>query len=142
LQTSEGAESCGDLSYKASDEEKAKAVMCVRDALAAAKPFEVFWETLGTDSINPGGLVARLENGELRVFALTVYNPNTLGLDLVGATATWSPGSLSISPFCATTPDECFVFAATDRSHCDCLPQGKRPAAADGAMVELRCQAR
>jgi hypothetical protein len=140
LQTSPDSIDCGNLSYKASDMEESAAISCVRDALEASKPFQVFWETLGTDSVNPSGLVGRIDNNQLQVFYLAVYDVNAFGLALDGATAIWQRCRLKIDPACTTDPDTCLLITRLDRTRCDCLPQGKRPGAADGDKVELRCK--
>jgi hypothetical protein len=140
LQTSPDSIDCGDLSYKASEQEKSAAISCVRDALAASRPFQVFWETLGTDSVNPGGIVSRIDNGLPQIFYLVVHETDTFGLDLNGATASWQRCLVQVEAGCTTDPETCFRVTQLDRTRCDCLPQGKRPRAPDGDKVELRCQ--
>jgi hypothetical protein len=142
LQTSRDAIDCGNLSYKATDDEKAKAFKCVQDAFDANEPFQVFWETLGTDSVNPNGLVARLQDGMLHVFSLDVYTGNEFGLGLKGSTALWQKCRFAMSDSCTTLdPLGCFGCGnPPDRITCECLPAGKRPNAPDGTMVELRCK--
>jgi hypothetical protein len=140
LQTSPDAIDCGDLSYEASEMEASAAISRVRHALEVSKPFQVFWETLGTDSVNPGGIVARIDNGLPQLFYLVVHEADAFGLDLNGATATWQRCLVKVDPACNTDPETCFEVMLLDRTHCDCLPQGKRPRAPDGENVELRCQ--
>jgi hypothetical protein len=141
LQTSPDAIHCGDLTYKASDDERAKGFACVREAFNAGTPFQFFWEELGTDSVNPHGLVARLEAGMLHVFSLDVYTGNEFGLGLIGSTALWQKCRLSLMDTCASQNlQTCFGCGyPPDRITCECLPAGKRPNAPAGKMVELRC---
>jgi hypothetical protein len=130
LQTSENAVSCGDLSYRATDAEKAEAVACVRDAFDSRKPFQVFWVSPTLDGNDtPFGFVARLEDdGLLHVFSLTAWLGTDVGVDFnyFGVLATWSSGSLEIVPSCSTTPNECFGFSP-GLTWCECRSPDRRP---------------
>lgn len=141
LQTSPDAVSCGDLASDAYLEDLVKAFECVHDAYQSQRPFELLWATAGTDSINPNGLVGRLRDGRLEVFTLQVYTGNEFGLGLKGSTALWRNCPLTIADDCeAGDLDDCLSCSfPSDTVTCECLPEGKRPNAPNGKLVELRC---
>jgi hypothetical protein len=140
MEPSPGSIGCGDLLYEASDTENAVAVRCVEAAYDASKPFHVFWQVLVDDRAAWRGLVARLEAGRLQVFNLEIYDADAQSIGLAGASATWTRTELQINANCGSSFETCVHAGYFDRTHCYCLPQGKRPAAPDGEKVELRCQ--
>jgi hypothetical protein len=132
---------CGDLALGASAAEREASLTCARNAIAESKPFRVFWKTQGTDSIVHGGVVGRVQAGELRLFSLYV-DAEAFGINFSGATASWSPCKAAPAPqSCESSPADCLSCADTSGDiYCGCLPKGMRPGMPPGASVELRCE--
>lgn len=134
---------CGDLALDASADLKAKAAACARGAYVANEPFQVFWRTQGSDSIQHQGVFAtRQQSGGLIMYGVTV-DADSFGIDFQGATAAWSACQLEPGTDCAGSIDACLACTrVASYPVCGCLPPGARPGAPDGTMLEVRCELR
>jgi hypothetical protein len=141
LQTSRDAIECGDLPVDASPNDAAKALSCARDALAASKPFQLFWHAYGTDSLNHNGVVARLENGALRAFRVGLVAANSFGSPYTGESAYWGDCKLPSSVTCTDKPETCFKCEPTGPTYCECAPANELvPKAPVTSPIAVRCE--
>lgn len=132
---------CGDLPLAATSDEKLKAAQCARDAWVKSEPFQLFWRSQGTDSVNHSGVYAtRGESGALLTYSVIV-DADVFSVDLPGATASWWPCNLLPGPKCEGSLEACLACAPTNwRPICTCLPAGPRPGAPNGESVEVQCE--
>ena len=140
LQLPAAAKDCGDLPLAASPADRDASIACARDAIAAARPFRVFWRTVGVDSVVHSGVIGRLEGGALRLFWLYV-DADVFGINIPGATASWASCTIGAPSGCESSPKDCLGCAeAAEDVVCGCLPKGERPGKPPGSSVELRCE--
>lgn len=131
---------CGDLALDATAEAKQTAMQCARDRYYMNQPFQVFWRTQGTDSVDHHGIYATSGmSGALLIYALEV-DANVFSINEPGATAAYWRCSSLPGAACTGTIDQCLECTPMDPAPvCDCLPAGPRPGTADGTMVEIHC---
>lgn len=133
------AKDCGDLALDATPDAQRTAAACARDALANKQPFQLFWRTMGVDSLIHQGVVARVQDAQLRVYMVLV-DSTAFSINFSGATASWAPCSPKFSASCDAGLTSCLSCESTsEQITCGCLPKGDRPGLSRGTSVEFRC---
>jgi hypothetical protein len=141
LQTSPHAIDCGDLPVDASSDAKTAARQCARDAVASAKPFQLFWLTSDTGTLNRNGLVARLEGGVLRTYSVSFFVGNSSSAGSTSESASWMECYAFGSSSCTATtqPDECFRCTSRNDTLCMCAPPLDLEGSPAGGPVAVSC---
>jgi hypothetical protein len=120
LELEPGAD-CGDVPLKAASEITQLALACARDALAASKPFHLFWSVVATDSVNHLGVIARRDGDALQIFIASLVPANTFGSGYKGDNARWTECD-NARVICEDSVDRCFKCQPTEREACVCAP--------------------
>jgi hypothetical protein len=130
---------CGDLPVKATSEITQLALACARDALAASKPFHLFWSVVGTDSVNHLGVIARREGDALKTVIVSLVPANTFGSGYKGDNARWTECD-NARVICEDSVDRCFKCQPTDREACVCARANEiRPIMPTAAGYDIDC---
>jgi hypothetical protein len=122
LQISPDAIDCGDLPVDAASDASAAALKCARAALAASKPFQLFWATRGTDGVNHAGVVGRLENGVLHTYTVGLITADSFGGTPGNESAWWLECGAFGSSTCTSGPEECLSCTSGNDRNCMCSP--------------------
>jgi hypothetical protein len=126
---------CGQLAIDASAQQQAAAVGCVREQLAAAQPFTLFWPLTGDDSEWQEGLIAVKEPSGLVVYRAFHDSIGTgpIGMPPKGPYASWTPCATFSVPddSCGQLPahlgdPSCFQCGLQDTLECECRLTGKK----------------
>jgi hypothetical protein len=130
---------CGDVPVKAASEFAQIALECARDALAASKPFHLFWSVVGTDSVNQFGVIARREGDSLKTFIASLVRANTSGSVYKGDNARWTECD-NARVICEDSVDRCFKCQPTDREACVCAPANEiSPIMPNASGFDIQC---
>jgi hypothetical protein len=130
---------CGDVPVTAPSENTQLALECARNALAASKPFHLFWSVVGTDSVNHLGVIALRDGDSLKTFIAALVPANTFGSGYKGANARWTECD-NARVICEDSVDRCLKCQPTDREACVCAPANEiRPITPNASGYAIDC---